>query len=335
MADEERAGVPSQYKEKQRYEELQKKLKEEQEVKAELLRRAQDVLQSKKQLREMYNKEKEEKEILLEKIQNFQRTGMSEPRNEAEGRDWAEIKDFEGKIEKLKNENEEIRNKLKKQTVTEDASVVVDPELIAAMAELERLLQKLSELTEAKNDLQYIKESQGKTIETADDIPENLNNLYFTLSLDEAKSLAQKIKKLQVELWDLEISHQQLQVTHAQTLQDLENIRAGGINSIKSQARGAGVDIFREIPMDDEEELPKELEDERKQTQQYEYKYFNLVNSLITIKEQAKPGSGEQSGVVDTFYQLMQHLVDEKKVLLSPLLLSFLLMKKQIQIQKN
>jgi len=127
---------------KQKIEELQKKLKEEQDVKAELLRRAQDVLQSKKQLREAYVALVEEKEALDENLRQLMKA--NEGINESPPSFHVNKKN---EYEALKRDNEDLHQKLKdkqeqevrEREILKNETTQKSPEVLAKLEENERL----------------------------------------------------------------------------------------------------------------------------------------------------------------------------------------------------
>jgi len=126
----------------------------------------------------------------------------------------------------------------------------------------------------------------------------------FVISMEEASTLAQKIKKLQSELWDLEITYRQLQDSHDKTQQKLENIRSGGVNT---------TDILERIPPSIECDDDEEIEEEKKQQlSQLEIKYIELVYMLINLIEQAKSiPVGQNATILESFKKIIQ-TIEEK-----------------------
>jgi len=293
---------------------FKKKLKEEQDVKAELLRRAQDVLQSKKQLREAYAIRVEEKEALEENLRQLMKA------NEVnESTPSIPLTKLKNDYEALKRENEELHVKLKEKQEQEvrekenfkNETPQKSPEVLAKLEENEKLKKQISEVEREKRELenqnQRAEEQRQQSIHKNTQLPDQESSESFFISAQDARTLAQKIKKMQQELGDLGLRHHQLQLRNHQLTTELEEERH------KAQESNPAA------PQEDTEEakIQKELEEERERKEEIQNKYNTLVDLLFSLQSQLKPAivSQEQPEViVETIKKFLEGLALEQRI---------------------
>lgn len=92
---------------------------------------------------------------------------------------------------------------------------------------------------------------------------------YYVISASEAENLTKRIKKLQTELWNLEIKHQQLQEANAKQ-------STQGRAEIKSE------------DADDVESLKEALKKEREFSNAVINRYKDLADAIVELKEDLK-----------------------------------------------
>lgn len=305
---------------KQQIEELQKKLKEEQDLKAELLKRAHEVLQSKKQYRELYSTLSQDKENLERELRALRDSSLGSDRTAGK----LDSQSIHGKIDSLRTENAKLKreletmNRLEASLGTEETDETrKNPEFIKATEENKKFRERVDALTVTRNDLEIQLREKDHPLDTVDRIPqEDMLGTYFVLSIEDSKSLAQKIKKMQAELWDLEIWHQQLQSTNEQLLDELNHVRSGRdmqfqpprLERTMTNLHLTTVALY-DSP-NDVGKLREELEETKKGNLEISQKHAALVTCLSDIREQIKGAVQSASPFVMT---------DEKEDALSSL----------------
>jgi len=267
---------------KAKVEELKKKLKEEQDVKNELIKRAQDVLQSKKQLREVYVGQLDEKFELEAKLKEMKNSvdkkfGDSAPET---------LNKLRKDNENLRKEKEELEKLIEAEQKKDHKNDNADsPLVIAQKEEIERLKMRIEVETQVRAQLEaiHLQDQHPSTQKMSE-----FDNCYF-ISAEDARLLANKIKQLQLGILDLEVKIEQKK-NHK-----FEEDKEPSLLSLPSQ--------------EDIEEPKKEVEEEKDRREQYN----NLVESLFTLQFNVKNliMSAEPS---ESIAESMRHFLDNMQL---------------------
>jgi hypothetical protein len=163
-------------------EQLQKQLQEEIRVKDEIVEKTQKLLLSKRQLKEQYDQVVTERNALQVKLSANEKVDM--------------VKMLQDKLAKLTSGSP-----------NEGSDGASGP-----------LAKQVEQLKEQNLRLEtQLKEARLAVGEKPGLVPgkPNPNEQYYVISASDAENLTRRIKKLQTELWNLEIKHQQLQESNA------------------------------------------------------------------------------------------------------------------------
>jgi len=165
---------------------VQRQLQEEIGLKNEIAKKAQKLLQSKKQLKDEYNQVVAERDALQVQLSSKDKVDL--------------VKQLQLRIAELERARTEETSPPPSAKAHDGGLAATVAQLTAQNQELESKLAELSSRPEASVPL------LGSL--TAGEV-------HYVIALKDAEEMTKRIKKLQSELWNLEIKHQQLQELHS------------------------------------------------------------------------------------------------------------------------
>eukprot|EP01125_Pyxidicula_operculata_P012319 TRINITY_DN4042_c0_g1_i1.p1 TRINITY_DN4042_c0_g1~~TRINITY_DN4042_c0_g1_i1.p1 ORF type:complete len:597 (+),score=138.21 TRINITY_DN4042_c0_g1_i1:129-1919(+) len=306
---------------KLKYENSLVKLREEELVRAELVKRAQGVLTAKKELRDMYADLAKEKDRVLAEVQS-RSPGILDA-SEAE---INELIQTHAALITLQQEHADLRRQLKdKAEQAKLSSSKKNPLIEKQIAENKKLHKIVNELTEENNDLQIKIREQNRKTERAYEISsprpgEKAKPLYFVISTPQLKQLMKEIQNLQCELWDLEVKHLQLQENYEELNSTVSNEASsdgnGNVTGDNVNNKTGAVDsVEKEM-----EQLAKILTDEKAMYYSTNKKYKKLAESVISLQEPlnlaiTSSNSDHVVLLLEKLYSIIQGLAIESRVI--------------------